>query len=199
MYLPKALFISGKKLSGKDTFATILAKKLYLKAHVDSVQIFAFAEPVKEAAKKIFLLTDDQMYDQSLKEVIDPRWGMSPREIMQKLGTEVGRQIHKDVWVLSTLYRFEEFVKNSRNLAIVPDCRFPNEIEVPREKLGSSAFYIRIIRDLPENEYSNHASEIALDAFEDWDRVVYNNGTLEDLEQQADEIIRDWESVHVSF
>lgn len=69
------------KQSGKDTIADYLCMKYSFKK-------YNFADPLKEGIGKIFGFTNEQLYGDD-KEVIDPFWGVSPREVLQKVGTEL--------------------------------------------------------------------------------------------------------------
>jgi hypothetical protein len=69
------------KQSGKDTIGDYLCGKYSFKK-------YNFADPLKEGVRKIFGFTEEQLYGNE-KEIIDPFWGVSPREVLQKMGTEV--------------------------------------------------------------------------------------------------------------
>jgi len=69
------------KQSGKDTAADYLCSNYNFKK-------YNFADPLKEAMGKIFGFTHEQLYGNE-KEKIDPFWGITPREILQKMGTEI--------------------------------------------------------------------------------------------------------------
>jgi hypothetical protein len=72
----------GMTGSGKDTLADYLVNdNEYIK--------YNFADPIKEISKIIFNLSDEQLY--CSKDIIDERWGLSPRMIFQRLGTEFGQ------------------------------------------------------------------------------------------------------------
>lgn len=84
----KLLGITGKKRSGKDTISDYLVEKYgYIK--------YAFADPLKMGVKEMFGFNDQQMWG-SDKDVIDERWGVSPRDIVTIMGTELLQfDIHK--------------------------------------------------------------------------------------------------------
>ena len=69
------------KQSGKDTIGDYLCNNYDFKK-------YNFADPLKEGMRKIFGFTDEQLYGNK-KEVVDPFWGVSPREVLQKMGTEI--------------------------------------------------------------------------------------------------------------
>lgn len=185
----------GKKGSGKDTVAHFLAKRY-------CVERTAFAAPLKEAAQVIFGLSDRQVNGTiEDKETVDPRWGLTPREIMQRLGTEVGRGICEDVWVRRCRQRIEEsarprFVggvdlsggerRGTKHWAIT-DVRFPNEAAMVRD-LGGVIVLVR--RPVDPGVGSAHASErFADEVVPDW--TIDNCGTLADLDNEAIRLFRE--------
>jgi len=189
----KVVLISGKKQHGKNAVASFL--KNYLTSKGFNVIEMAFADPLKEMAKSVFRLTPRQIWNGQEKETLDKRWGMTPREIMQKLGTEVGRSIHPDVWVLNLCYRIKEaeFEKNCPNptVVLVTDTRFPNEVEIPKKILSEIAT-IRVNRPgMPATPFDSHPSETSLDSYNDWDYLINNFGTVEDLRKQCLSIVEE--------
>jgi len=158
----------GKKFSGKDTLADYLVKKYgFIK--------YAFAKPLKEACKILFITSDDQLNRPDLKEVVDKRWNMTPREMMQYVGTDVIRNnIDPNFWIKHFEYWFEE---NKNNNIIVTDIRFLNEL-MAIKKVGGIT--IKICRDTISITDS-HISEIETDTLTDVDHVIFNNSTKVDL------------------
>lgn len=69
------------KRSGKDTAANYLCSSYGFKK-------YNFADPLKRGIGEIFGLTYNQL-DGDEKEIIDPFWGVTPRELLQKIGTEL--------------------------------------------------------------------------------------------------------------
>lgn len=130
-------------------------------------------------------------YGESYREVL------TPRRILQLLGTECGRQIiHPNCWVnaLFADYKFTEILPNedtdllSYNPKynfpnwIITDVRFPNEADAILERGGK---LIRLTRttEVPE-EIANHPSETALDNYSKFNYIIDNTGSVEDLYQQ---------------
>lgn len=135
------LAFCGRKRSGKDSCGEALTSRRW-----GGWKRFAFADRVKAAAKVIFGLTQDQCYGTNGvdREIELKRWGLSPRYILQRLGTEVGRAIHRDVWALSTLHEAQDHMMNvSRGGAVITDCRFPNEAQVVRDAGG---YVVKVVR-----------------------------------------------------
>ena len=174
--------VSGKKGSGKDTLAQEI-RDLVHQARREVVEVTHFADPLKKACRDIFELTLEQT-DGELKEVLDERWGQTPREILQKFGTEVGRNIHKDTWVRRTIWRSSGF--NIPNITVIPDTRFKDEADAIR---AAGGLVIRIERPgLVENAYSQHQSETDLDDYA-FDYIVDNDLGRDRLRFQAEAIL----------
>jgi hypothetical protein len=181
--------ISGKKQHGKDTVAEMLH-------YTYGVQRIAFADKLKQTAMDLWGLSFDQLYDAS-KEIVDPRWGLSPRQIMQQFGTAVGRHVHDETWIRYTLNtiaqaqagipvilpnfensKFQEvsFPKGKTITWAIPDVRFPNEAEAIR---AAGGIIIKVIRPKQET-IDNHDSERYVDDIVS-DYVILNDGSLMDL------------------
>jgi len=163
--------IYGKKGSGKDTVGELLENAL-------SWKTIAVADAIKEAAKIIFLLSDDQVYgDISVKETLDPRWDMTPRHILQQLGTEVGRNICPEVWNSNLRFRIEQggFPESG---FIVTDIRLLDEAELIRNMGG---IVIRVDRpDAGSGQFEEHRTETEQDEITP-DFIIDNDGNLEAL------------------
>lgn len=96
------------------------------------------------------------------------------RELLQRLGTEAGREIlGENVWVDALMNAWERAVCAR---TVVTDVRFPNEYRAIREAGG---LLVRIERPGVE-AVNGHASEHALRDFVP-DVVIENGGTLADL------------------
>jgi hypothetical protein len=69
------------KRSGKDTAANYLCSSYGFKK-------YNFADPLKKGIGEIFGFSYEQLEGKN-KEIIDPFWGVTPRELFQKIGTEL--------------------------------------------------------------------------------------------------------------
>lgn len=110
--------VIGRKNAGKDTLADLLVARRGFKKH-------ALASPLKEACRVLFLLDELQLNDPGQKEMVDDRWGLSPRVMFQKIGTDFARETFgHDFWVRHLEYWVE---RETPLRLVVPDVRFPNE------------------------------------------------------------------------
>lgn len=170
--------LTGKAGVGKDLFSELIKK------HLDSAESFAFAKPIKEAAKILFNFTDEQLYDQIKKEEIDIRWKKSPRQILQWLGTDILREhIDQDFFIKCIKQKIEN---SDKNFIIVTDVRFPNEAEFIRSMDGK---VVKIIRpNAVTTEHNGHITEQGI-ADKLIDEIIINDGTIEDFENKIIEFL----------
>lgn len=173
--------VAGPKGSGKDTFAE------RFKLYVPCVSR-AFAEPLKQVCKKLFLLSNRQLYDTEAKETVDARWGLSPRQMFQQVGTDyVRRQIDPNFW----LKHFELWYAQQPpgTNVIVPDVRFQNEVDLIH-RLGGKVVYI--YRPFCQNSGDLHESEVSATELEGIDYTVDNCGSLSQFYQAIDFFIENF-------
>ncbi len=161
---------TGRAGAGKDTAAST----------IPNVTNLAFAKPLKDAAKILFDFTDEQLYDPIQKEEVDPRWGKSPRQILQWLGTDVLRnQFREDFFLINMKCRLDRL---SGNIAIT-DVRFDNEAELIRKEGGE---VIKIERPQTEGsgtQHTQHATEQGISP-NLVDRVITNDSTVQNLNEK---------------
>jgi hypothetical protein len=172
----KIIAFAGRKQSGKTTCSEFIVEGFNnMRGSSDSAKIYNFADPLKkDVCMNVLGLTYDQCYgnDDSKNELTNNYWDekqLTAREVMQIVGTDMFRKMQHNVWVDATLLK----IKNETpELAIIADCRFPNEIKAIKDAGG---LVIKLNRN-PHN--SNHASETALDSINydqrNFDIVILN-------------------------
>lgn len=169
--------IAGKKHSGKDTLCKILLDMLG-----DGWERHAFADAMKDCLEpfcNILGWSRESFDDNSVKESIDQRWGFSRRKVMQAFGTEFGRSLDDDLWVKL----FHEKYKSKH--IIIPDVRFDNEADLCRE----NGILIHIQRDTYQNDSHESENDVLINLS---DYIIYNIGTITDLEDNATILINDF-------
>ena len=206
--------ICGLIGAGKDTAADHLV-------NIHEFRRESFANTLKDAVSMVFgwdrtMLEGRTKSAREWREQVDPWWSerlgmpnLTPRWVLQYWGTEVCRKaFHDDIWIAS----LENKLRNSRDDVVISDCRFPNEIKSIKDAGG---IVIRIVRG-PEPEWYEaaldankgerhlgwalgrkklqdlkiHASETAWIGT-DFDRIIYNDGTLDELYVQLTDLLRD--------
>jgi hypothetical protein len=175
----KIMGFSGQAGAGKDTSARIVLQ------HITGSSM-AFADPLRNAAAAMFGLTDEQMSDRILKEQVIPRWNKSPRQILQLLGTEAGRDLFgNDLWckraevTVDWLVYMDRLEPAARDVLLFTDVRFADEAEWIRSMGG---VVIDVSRPaLKAVGIDGHRSAVPLPA--DCIDFTFNNfGTAEELE-----------------
>lgn len=197
--------------SGKDTIADYLV-------NVHQFRRDSFAASLKDAVSAVFgwereLLEGRTRHSREWREQVDPWWAqrlgiadLTPRWVLQNWGTEVCRRgFHEDIWVASV----ENKIRRSQDDIVISDCRFPNEVAALRR---SGGHVIQVIRgNTPEwwpTAVSNpdlmgqlhpqvHASEWAW-AGTNFDRVIPNHGTLDELYAGINDLVRDLRAAKAS-
>lgn len=149
---------SGKKGSGKSYFADYLVNnKLFIK--------LSFASPLKEITKILFNLSDEDVKDPIKKELINPKFNASPRELMQWLGTDIMREEFNkkfnysgSIWIDNVKDKVKTLLDNNKDV-VIDDVRFQNEVDMIHS-LGGIVINLR--NDLDNtlnNSTSTHSSE----------------------------------------
>ena len=156
--------IAGKRRSGKSEASKVLQGMGW--------QSYSFATPLKQTAKYLWGLTDEQVYGDE-KDVVISKYGITPRRMLQVLGTEVTNQIWKDTWVDILPREIQD-----ESLVVIDDIRFPKEVIA----LKHSRHHVIIVRcDRPDvNRMSiddTHLSEVDLED-QYVDVIASNSGNL---------------------
>jgi len=177
----------GTKSAGKDTFADHFISSR--KNTEEKIVKYAFATPLKKACKELFLLSDSQLSGTIEKETIDERWGLSPRQIFQMVGTDfIRNHIDPNFWLTHFEYWLDSQLSTS--IVIVSDVRFQNEADLIKNKGG---VLVKINRSeegvKPDDDSTNtdsHISEVGVDSITGIDYLIQNSGTIEHYYHQID-------------
>jgi hypothetical protein len=183
--------ICGAKRSGKDVLAKYLVATRGFKK-------LSFAEPLKKAVRELFNFNDIQVgidEDNAVgdeKEIIDERWGISPRKALQFFGTEI-MQHAIDELIPNTNRGFLADILLSRiscdscDSYVISDMRFLHEYN----KLKSSAkirslIIVKISRpsiNIVESAGGVRDTHISENEYIDipYDVEIINDGSISDL------------------
>lgn len=170
MSAPTIIGLTGRAGAGKDTAARMISNQ---HGHLP----IAFADPLYYGLSVMLGVSVDRLQDREAKEEPLADYGVSPRQLLQTLGTEWGRElVHPQLWTLVLVKKVAHLVERGVPV-IVTDVRFENEADTIREMGG---VIVHIKRDGEEIVRSNHVSENR-DVWDMADMVLDNNGTLADL------------------
>jgi len=163
--------LTGAAGCGKDTLAQELVNMGWERV--------AFADALKDMCIDYLGLTHYDAYTQEGKMRFNETWGMTNREILQKVGTDAMRNgFHDEVWVKIAGIKIKNHLAEGKKV-VVTDCRFDNEAELC-ESLGGVCVKINrpsVQSNLTQSE-QKHASEAGISskliAF-----AIDNNSTIE--------------------
>ena len=130
----------GQKRVGKDTVAGILK---ILNTNINyNFKTMALADPIKDIARVMFNFTEDQLYDDA-KDVIDPKWGIKPRDFFEQFGTNI---------MQFDIYKYHPNIN-----VIITDIRGLHEICEINKFTEGKAIFIRIVKEMEiENKINNN-------------------------------------------
>lgn len=158
--------------SGKSTAAAYLTKH-------GGFQRVRFAGPLKKMMAALGCSIEE--VDGALKEQpCELLGGATPRYAMQLLGTEWGRNLHKQLWINAWKVAVKRLPPGVS--VVADDVRFQNEADAIREMGGAV-----VLIERPGLAQGAHASE-GLDF--DVDAVIQNHGTIEDLHANMITMVR---------
>lgn len=200
----KIIGVCGLIGGGKGTVADILVNNY-------GFHKYSFADSLKDMVATVFgwqrhLLEGDTKESREWRERVDEWWAarlaipnLTPRWVLQYWGTDVCRvNFHQDIWIASVENKLSR-AKNSSakyNNIVIPDTRFPNEINMIR-KLGGEVWGVRrgedpdwMIKLIQYGEQPNdiHPSEWSW-VRENLDQLINNDGTIAELEEKVKSLL----------
>jgi hypothetical protein len=179
--------LTGRKNAGKDTAAQYFVDK-------HGFEKIAFADGLKAATCALFDITPEwieqykndvsvrvqlvRRYSQpSLTDATEYKAEMSLRQFLQRMGTEVGREVFGSSFWVELLHDRLSANKNY----VISDVRFNNESPI-------CDYMIEIVRNNIGND--PHVSEQGLRE-ELIDYIVPNNGSIEDLHSRLEAVMQE--------
>jgi hypothetical protein len=175
---------------GKTEFCNFMSK--YLDGNV---MIHNFSDPLKQFAMSIGFRYNEVYGTQAEKLAVNPQWGISGREFMQKFGTDLCRvQLGavipamnlrgNSLWVETMRHKLA--LASGQSLVIAGDCRFADEVKLIHDLGG---VVIKITRPGGNDTIAAaHVSETGI-ARLPYDFLIENNSSLVDYHV---EILRTW-------
>lgn len=168
------LGLLGPAGSGKSLAAKHLVNRY-------GAKVYTLAAPLKELVGSAFGLSHDQLYgSQESKGRVDERYNVSPRWLLQRIGTEGIRKVFgPDFW---WEYLLKRVAQDKPRFAVCDDVRFENEAAGLRSAGG------RIVKlvNTSLRPQSSHASENEwMHAPHDF-TIPHDGETIEQLTLQLD-------------
>lgn len=208
--------ISGKAGSGKDLIASIIQYLIWKNkvelgeltnytqtledfirrshnSHLIDWEVIKFADKLKDIVCLLTGCTRDDLEDREFKSNhkfrFENKWYGSVREFLQYFGTDLIRKnLGDNIWVYATFvdYKPKKLSEYNPSKWIISDVRFPNEVEAIKDRNG---IIIRINRNNSLFKSVVHESETALDNYDNFDYIINNDGTIEELTFKVREIL----------
>lgn len=171
--------LCGPAGAGKNTVADILACE-----GSGEFVLLAFADPIYQCISAITGLPASRLKDRTVKEQVISWLGRSPRQLLQSMGTDWGRdQVHPEIWIRITMERASRHMSLGHRV-VVTDVRFDNEAEAIVAAGGEVWRVIRPGWRCLDVEAANHRSEAGV-SDRLVSRTVENSGTLDDLKRSV--------------
>jgi hypothetical protein len=181
--------LTGNMQAGKDTVMEFISTS---KGDNYCVKHTSCAGGLKRLCHTILGLSNYELFTQEGKAAYNHKWGMTNREILQKIGTDALRNnFHKDIWVIllkDDILNMAEWMETgygSKYIIVVPDIRFDNEAKLIHDLGG---YIWEVAR--PGYEGDGHASEqgVSVSFIDD---VINNDGSLDDLKNKVEKLLQE--------
>lgn len=172
---PRLIGLCGGAGAGKNTVADLLLEHGYAN--------FGFADPVYAAVAAAIGVPEDRLRERATKEQPIEWLGKSPRELLQTLGTEWGRNtIRDDIWIQAAMRKARLISK-----VCITDVRFDNEAEAIRRE-GGIVWRITRPSAFLHGHAAAHSSEAGIrDEFVN--ETVANDGTISELKARVEAML----------
>ena len=159
--------LAGRAGSGKSTVAGM----------IPGAAVLQLADPLYAALAAMLGVPENLVRQRDFKERALPWLGKSPRQLLQTLGTEWGRDsVRDDIWIQLLGRRIEGLAREGVAVAVVADVRFENEST--RLRLWGGEVWHVVRPSAPG--CAAHSSEAGVPVAAG-DPVLINGGTLDEL------------------
>lgn len=169
----KVYIVNGRPGSGKTTFENycFALNPVY-------VRLFSSIQPVKEIAEKCGW--------KGAKEPKDRKFLADLKQLLIEYNNFPFNQVVSYIELQKRWFENRDY--DSNNLIFFIDVREPSEIQKLRDKYGAQAILIQRALSAPEANTADCEENFNPDLY---DMIIANNGTLEQLEAQAREFMKD--------
>lgn len=173
---PKIIVLSGKARAGKDTTASYI-KKYYENSDKKVINL-QYSFYIKEYAKRI---TDWDGSDEN-----------KPRQLLIDLGTNLIRNKIDKYLFINRMIEDIKVLSYFFDVITISDARLVEELEIPKKNFDNIKI-VSIIRPDFDNgltsEQKKTLTEIGLDNYNNYDYILNNDSSLEDLEKRVTEML----------
>jgi len=184
----KILLLNGPKRSGKDTLGRAIAR-----LH-DEVGVFKFAGALKAMTHGAYgithggLVVDDDYFEDRKDQPCEEFYGITPRHAYIAMSERLMKPMHGQS-IFGELLR-KVLHASPFQVAVVTDSGFRSEAEVLIEEFGRESVFLVHLHRLGHTFAGDSRSFIDLDVPPENKMRVQNDGTLDDLRERAQEVLR---------
>lgn len=173
--LPRIIAICGHKRCGKDTLAEYISTT-YGYEHLK------ISKKLKDVIQLLFNFSDEQI-ESDAKELIDPKWHITPRHAMQYVGTEMFQYdiqklvpgVGRNFWIRSFI---ESHISATQKNIVISDLRFLHEYE----ELKKYGVYVVRINRASTFHQDTHCSETEFKSIP-YNVSIENDGNISKLHE----------------
>ena len=173
---PKIFIVSGKANAGKDTTCDLINNYVKVK-DLKSVNL-QFSSYIKMYAKTI--------------SGWDGEESTKPRTLLQELGTDIIRKNIDNMFFIKRIIGDIKVYSYYCDVITISDARMPEEIENIYNSFDN-VIRVNITRPNFESKLNNkekkHITETALDGYTNYDYVLENDGTIEELNEKVKKLV----------
>lgn len=198
------ILLGGKLAAGKDEVADVLVEKHnFVKLGMSDVlaealyrlnpliQFYPKEIPNSEGAVNASVVRYQQFVDTS--GYVEAKKNPEVRRLLQKLGTEVGRELlGENIWVDAVKKKIYAELNAGVAGVVLTGTRFPNELTIVESinelHYSDEVFATSVYVTRPGHEGDgSHASEVSLGS-EDFEYEFINDSTLDELKTRAEKV-----------
>lgn len=173
----KIFVIGGKARQGKDTFCSMI-RSYYKSKNIKSINL-QFSSYIKEYAKKIANWDGDETD--------------KPRYLLQEIGVKILREKIDPLFLVKRMVNDIKVYSNYFDVITISDARAIDEVETIKNSFDNVTT-IRITRPNFDNGLSesekNDFTETNLDNYHNFDYEIINDGTIDDLKEKFNELMK---------
>lgn len=193
MTTPTLIGLGGRLRAGKDAVAD------YLVEHHGFVKL-GMSDALNEAMNRLNPIVGVEQNLRGLKAVryaelveregyVEAKKNAEVRKLLQRLGTEVGRNLlGEDTWTTPAGRTIEPLLLEGKSV-VITGIRYPNEATLIQQFAGYSVWVERPSEVDSSAPAAAHSSENGVTA-EDFDTTIINDGTLEDLYVKVERLVK---------
>lgn len=190
---PRIVALVGPKRCGKDTVASFMAGFGYANMKL--------SHRLKKICIEMFGFTDEEI-ESSKKDDVHPRWGVTPRRIMQVFGTEIAQfqfqangipSIGRTIWVERLAEDLAAMAPHEK--AVITDMRFMHEYQYLYERFHQDMVVVKLIRTYENSQAPQPTDADSHVSEQEWmtipaDIIVLNDSSIHAMNAKIANVLR---------